>query len=330
MRFNTTYTQTASLRETIEELVLLRTELINHINKNFKVLRVSVPLYLPEDSDLLINFENKTRAITFDESKEYKVNKMLLSTTNWMRDLSKRIDTKENEGIFSETQTILRDVQQKTSNTLTKEEITLQVRLPKNSDHEKFAKDFSYEMYDFIYSLIEKQAVKDNRKNAYPKEIKIFSSQNLEVEYPDIASKEKELNHIKNEDAFILSGAGRKKFSNKIHKSIHPGIYDLKNYYEFLFRDNVNTDVIKVATVSILASGQDLEDQMKYYNVGPLLEREFYANLATQDYKVMELKINVSKLAMVILRKGHIAEVQAGVHTKETNIMSTKHKVEII
>ena len=82
MRFNTTYTQTASLRETIEELVLLRTELINHINKNFKVLRVSVPLYLPEDSDLLINFENKTRAITFDESKEYKVNKMLLSTTN--------------------------------------------------------------------------------------------------------------------------------------------------------------------------------------------------------------------------------------------------------
>ncbi len=329
MRFNTTYTQKSSLKETIENVADIRELIIRMINKEFSLTKVSVPLFLPEDSELLINLESKTRAVTFDESNEYKVNKLLLSNTNWLRELLARIDVEDHKGIYAETQVILRDVAQKTSNTLAKDEIVFQVRLKKGDDHEKFSKDFVYELYDFFYKLIEMHLV-EKETNIYPKDVSFYSSQNLELEYPDIDSKEKEFNKVKEMGSYILSEPGRKKYSNKIHKSIHPAIYDLKNYFEFLFKDDVNSDVIKVASVAILASGQVLEDQIKYYNVGPLMERKFYSNLAKQEHKVMEVKINVPKLAMIVLSKAHISEVQGGVYTKESKTIATKHKIEII
>ena len=330
MKFNTTYTPTSDMKTTIKDISSIRETLFTFFNKTFSPIKMTAPLFLDEQSNMIINQPQLTRSVTFDEISEYKVNKLLISHSNWLRSMMTRLEIENFKGMYIESQTIHRDIQQTTSQPITNNEITLQVMLPDDEDYIKYTKDLAQEMYELFYSMIEKYKGKYFNKNIYPESARIFSSQNLEIEMANISSHQKEMNKILDEEAFILSASGVKMYSMKVHKDIHAAVYDLRNHYEILFKDDVNSDVVNVCSVATLSNGQVLEDQIQQYKVGSLLENTFYAELAKEKHKIVEVKINVSKLAMIVLRKGHIGEVQAGVLTKETETIADRNKIEII
>ena len=330
MKFNTTYTPTSDILTTVKDVASINETIFSFFNKTFSPIKMTAPLFLDEQSNLIINQPQLTRAITFDEIDEYRVNKLLISNSNWIRSMMTRLEIQNYKGIVIESQTIHRDVKQSTSQPLTNNEITLQVMLPKDEDYIKYTKDLVQEMYELFHSMIEKYKGTYFDKNIYPESARIFSSQNLEIEMANISSHQKEMNKVLDEEAFILSSSGTKMYSKKIHKNVHAAVYDLRNHYEILFKDGVNSDVVNVCSVATLSNGQTLIDQIQQYKVGSLLENAFYNDLAKETHKIVEVKVNVSKLAMIVLRKGHIGEVQAGVLTKETETIADRNKIEII
>ena len=330
MKFNSTYTSKRTLRESVIDVSLIRDELISHIKKTFNSVYIASPLFLDEESELLIESPEVTRSIHFDESEEYRVNEMLLSNSNWLRSIVEKMELKDFESVYTETQSILRDIVQIPSQPIGNNELCVQIKLPKDEDFKKYVKDLTMEIYDLFYSIIEKFSIKYQETNIYPESAKMFSAQYLETEMSNLPPQQKEMNKLMDEEAILFAAAGAKMFSNKVHRTINPAVYDLKNYYEILFKDDINNDVVNVCSIAVMANGQTLEDQVRYYKVGSILEKDFYSKLAKQEDKVVELKINISKLAMIILKKGHIGEVQAGVVSKETKIISSKNKIEII
>ena len=330
MKFNTTYTPKSDIETTLKDVFDIQKTLFTYFDKTFNSMKITAPLFLDEKSNMIIHKPQLTRSVTFDEIQEYRVNRMLISHSNWLRSMLTRLEVQNYKGLVIETQTIHRDVKQSTSQAISNNEITLQIMIPEETDYIKYTKDLAREMYELFYSMIEKYKGKYFDKNIYPESVNMFSSQNLEIEMANISSYQKEMNKILDEEAFILSSSGTKMYSKKIHKDVHAAVYDLRNHYEILFKDDVNSDVVDVCSVATLANGQVLEDQIKQYNVGSLMENTFYGKLAKEKHKIVEVKINVSKLAMIVLRKGHIGEVQAGVLTKETESIADRNKIEII
>jgi len=87
---------------------------------------------------------------------------------------------------------------------------------------------------------------------------------------------------------------------------------------------------MRVASISEVISGQKLADQLKVYKETKYLELNHYMELIKQEKKVIEIKVNIPRLAMVILEKGHIAEVQAGTTNSEVEHIKERYKVETL
>ena len=82
MKFNTTYSPTSNILTTVKDVASINEVLTSYFNKTFSPIKMTAPLFLDEQSNLIINQPQLTRAITFDEIDEYRVNKLLISNSN--------------------------------------------------------------------------------------------------------------------------------------------------------------------------------------------------------------------------------------------------------
>ncbi len=329
MRYNSTYTPIMDLKTTIKAIAELKQIIITQIQSIFNFIKVTPPLFFAEDSELLISVENITRQISFDTLDEYKVGSLALSHTNWMRQMIDRLNLNHGDGLESEANLIWRDLQELTTSSITKNELIFQIKI--NGDNEEATtRTLSKQIYKIIYGL----AIKINRDyqiaNIYPSYAEFITSQMLEHELPNESPKNRELEFAIQKESYILQSAGIKLFSGKRHSQIMPYLYDLKNFYQIVLKDRINFLPVKVATIALLANGDTLKDQLMLYGYENLLGTTFYQDLTKKTYKIIEIKINLPRLMMTLLAKGHIAEVQAGIISNEVKQIKEKFDIEVI
>ena len=328
MKYNTTYRQLISLKDTIIEIHDIKRKLVKHYENKYKLIELMPPLFLEEGDEKLIDYSVVSRGVALDLGHSYKVASILQSHTNWLRSMIERLEIKENEGVYSEGSFVWRDLPESPVSTTLRNEITIQAKIPAGTDYDEFSKEAAMELYDCIWAIANDIQQKFGVENIYPESADFTTSQLLENEMPHITPKEREISLCIDEEAFILTGAGRKMHSGKTHTFIPPQLYDLNNFHQLIFNDRINTNPIKVASVSILSNGIQLSDQLSQYGMNQLKSWEFYDNLIKQEEKILEIKINIPRIAMALLAKGHIAEVQAGVISEESNIIRLRHKLD--
>ena len=327
MRFNSTYKQTIGLKDTIKELESIKKIIINFYNRKFPLISVDLPTLLEENDERLIDHSLISRPVTVDLGHEYKISKVVQTHSNLLRDMILRLKLKTNEGLYTTSNYIWRDLPDQTTSSIVKNQITFQFKLSQIQIKDELQK-ITLELYDLIYSLAEDFATKYKLENIYPDKILTFDSQYLEKEMPNFLPNERENKTILEYNSFILKSAGQLLHSGKKHEIIPPELYDLKNHNYILLKDRVNSETLNVATVAILASGTQLVDQLSLYDANDILAKDFYKNLIHQTDKIIEVKINIPALSMAILAKGHISEVQSGIFSEEALSLSQKNKIE--
>lgn len=329
MKYNTTYKQIIPLKETVKEIENIKNEIINFYNSKVILTEVISPLFLEEDNDLIIDYSLVSRDVTLDLGEQYKIAKLLQSHTNWLRSMVNRFNLKANEGLFSLGSFIWRDLPESPVSSTIRNELTIQFVLQENQDIQETLDATTVELYDLIKTLAHDIEMKYDIEDIYPKSINFVTTQMLENEMPNLTFKEREVSFIIDEEAYVLSQAGTKLHSGKIHTFIPPQLYDLKKFNQLVLKDRVNTDDIKVASIAILADGIQLSDQLSQYGYNHIKTKQFYSELMNKKgSKTIEIKINLTRLAMALMAKGHIAETQAGVISEESNIIKTRHKLD--
>lgn len=329
MRYNSTYTPVMNLKTTIQAIANLREMLVTRVRQIFDFIKVTPPLFFSEDSELLINLNHISRLISFDTLDEYKIGCLTLSHTNWMRKMIDRLDLDFNQGLESESTLIWRDLEELPTNSITKHELVFQIKINQEDDI-AITKKISKKIYQIIFELATYVHNHYKINNIYPSQVDFISSQMLEHELPNESPKNRELEFAIQKESFILVSGGMKLFSGKRHSDIPPYLYDLKNSYQIVMRDRINSLPIKVATITLLANGHTLKDQLMLYDYEKLLATEFYQDLTKKTYKIIEIKINLPRLMMALLGKGHIAEVQAGIISHEVKQIKEKFDIEVI
>lgn len=199
------------------------------------------------------------------------------------------------------------------------------------SDNEiQLTRDLSKKVYQIIYDLAIDVQKQYHINNIYNKHAEYITAQMLEHELPNQTPKNREIEFAIQKESYILESAGMKLLSGKHHSSIPPFLYDIKNSYQIILKDRVNYLPLKVASVSILANGNTLKDQLILNNYEKFLSTNFYNDLIQKQYKIIEIKINIPRLMMGLLAKGHIAEVQAGIISNEINQIKDRFDLEVI
>lgn len=329
MKYNTTYNSLLDLKTTIYAIANIKQKLFNQISQLYNFIVVNPPLFFSEDEELLINIEDLTRSISFDTLYEYRVGTLALSHTNWMRNMVDRLDLKAGEGLTSESTLIWRDLEESPTSSITKHELIFQVKIA-DEDEVIIVRNLSKKIYKIIYQLASEIEQTYNIANIYNSEAEFITAQMLEHELPNETPKNRELEFAIQKESYILESAGMKLFSGKHHSNIPPFLYDIKNCFQIILKDRVNYFPLKVATIAILASGSTLKDQLMLNNYEKLLLTNFYNDLTKKQYKIIEIKINLPRLMMGLLAKGHIAEVQAGIISNEVTQIKDKFDLEAI
>ena len=329
MKFNTTYTPKISLRKTIQETDRVVSWIVEHYTVNYKAYNVLVPPFLDENDDMLLNLDEITRVSTFDFAGNTKTGRALLTPSNWMRDVVFRMNAREKEGVWARTDHIWRDLPETPFSTPSRYNLTFQIKLP---DDYNLAVEETRKHAAIFYSLLAKQsAIFDRRydnNTDFPEVPSFVTAQQMENEYPDMKSREKEIEFANELNAFIFSKCGKKLYSGHIHTWIPPQIYDLENFYQIVTRDSVNNEILKVASIGLLASGEILEDQLMEHNLDTLKTNNFYEKFMKKSYNIVEIKINIGRLMMALLQKGHISEVVPGVVSESSELIKEKYKIE--
>lgn len=317
-----------SLKDSIKWIERIKKKLTNHYDEIFKLIEVIPPMFIEEDSDMVADLSPVSREVTIDLGDSYKVARLLQSHTNFGRDLINKIKLDEDEGVKFLGSTIWRDLPESPKSTTVRQELTFQIRINNEIEFEPYLKDLTQDAYSVIYSLLGEIQKEAGINHQYPRKVGFISSQQLENELPNMSFRERERETVIEEEAYVLVNAGKTLHSGKVHTFITPELYDLNNFYQIVLKDRVNSDTIKVASIALLSSGQQLADQLSLYDMSNLKSTQFYKDLIGNENKIVEIRFNLPRLAMAVLAKGHIAEVQAGIISDESNTLKQRYKLE--
>lgn len=325
MKYNTTYTPKISLKDTILLTDEVRKKIIKYFESNYNLVNIMVPAYMPEDDELLLNFDEVTRGISFDTSKEYRVGRLVLTSSNYLRKMVRKLELKTNEGLITEGSFVWRDLDESPVLTPEKHEITIQFVAADKND---VAKQVAKQIYNVILEIAEDFKSRYKIKNIYPEHLPVISAQSLENEYPDKTPKNREIEVILEHDAFLFKNPGARLLTGHIHTSIPPVIYDLDDFYQIVLKDRINTYVLKVASVATIATGKKLSEQLSTFGLNDLKQMKVISSIIEDETNIIEVKFNLPRLMMALLGKGHIAEVQPGVYSDEEKTIKSRYKIE--
>ena len=328
MKFNTTYESNDTLFEVIKNIDFIRNEVIAFFKKKFNLTYIDLPLFAEEGNDKLLSIEHVTRKISFDYSKDFNIGTFFLTITNALRDKMMKINFKKNHGLYTYSATVLRDIEENLNRSIQRNELVFQV-VSKNSTMEKL-NNLSQEIYDFFYKLADIFESDRGIRNIYPIFAEYISTQQMEYQMPRDSFADRENEFINQKKAIILKAPGSIMKSGSIHTYIDPTIYFTEEFNQFILQDRTNMTALKVGSIAYLTNGPKMLRQLKRYKKFNHSINEFTKNSIASTKSIMEIRINIPRLAMALLGKGHIAETQPGVINSEVKNIKNKYGVKII
>jgi asparagine synthetase A len=182
-----------------------------------------------------------------------------------------------------------------------------------------------------IHEISNELSEKYQIENIYPKNIEFVEAQLLENEFSNLSSYDKEAEIAQELNAFILMQPGKQLLSGITHAKRNNLTYDNNNYNEIHLLDENDGTSINVASIAYKLYGNNLEKNVKQKTDIRVEENKILNEfIKNKTIETIEIKINLFKLYLILLKKGHIAEVQPKVLSKVVVQLKNKHMIEPI
>ncbi|MCR4631521.1 MAG: aspartate--ammonia ligase [Treponema sp.] len=160
-----------------------------------------------------------------------------------------------------------------------------------------------------------------------PKEITFFYADDLQKQYPNLTSKERENKVAKEYGAVFIIGIGGKMGDGTIHDGRAPDyddwITETENGHhglngDILVWNPVHNCALELSSMGVRVSPESLQAQLKERGMEERAKLEFHSKLLKGELtQTLGGGIGQSRLCMFLLRKAHIGETQVSVWTDE-------------
>lgn len=308
-----------SLLDTQRAIVDCKDMFIANLAKALNLSRVSAPLFVLKDSGLNDNLNGVERPVSFDIKESGKIAEVVHSLAKWKRFALKKYGFEMGTGLYADMNAIRRDEIVDNIHSIYVDQWDWEKVISAEDRTIDYLKDTVSKIYSVIrttaHSVCEKYGLEAPK---LPENISFVTTQELEDEYPDLTSSQRESMVAKKYGAVFIMQIGGKLKSGKKHDGRAPD-YDDWNLNGDIF---VNSEVLgrglELSSMGIRVNKESLLSQLEKENAMDRLSLPFHKALV-EDKLPLSIGggIGQSRLCMFILGKQHIGEVQTSIWTDE-------------
>ncbi len=298
------YLPKLGLRDTQEAIATIDEQILKNLEEGISFIKVRQPLVSSERIAITTTKESGGRQINFDSSNDNNIYHIYDDYRYWLLNSIKKLEIKNNNSIATVVNYIERDTELKNTQSFEKKKLLIEYRY--DSEDQQLAIEKSMDLNSLIISAIRKTQEKIIRQFPeleefrIPSEIdekelkKISSRKNLENSLADVASEEQ---------VFLLKDIRNPETDRTIRNTFEISLFSFKREINEAYRIYKIQDRRTMRDIEPFIS--ESESVMEEYIFG----RDI---LKGNDIRTLSIEIDLDSLAMMILGKSHILELQSG------------------
>ena len=321
-----------SLLETQKAIKDCKDTFISELSLALNLGTVSAPLFLLKDSGLNDNLNGVERPVAFDIKQSGKIAEVVHSLAKWKRFALKKYGFEMGTGLYTDMNAIRRDEIVDNIHSIYVDQWDWEKVISKEQRTLDYLKDTVKKIYKVIKSASEKVCAKYSlAPPELPDEISFVTTQQLEDEYPDLTSAERENVVAKKYGAVFIMQIGGKLKSGKKHDGRAPDYDDWKLNGDIFVNYPVIGRGLELSSMGIRVDRESMLAQLEAENATDRLELPFHKALVNDELPLsIGGGIGQSRLCMFILGKRHIGEVQQSVWTDEEIAKCEKEGIKLL
>ncbi len=298
-----------SYMETLSIISEIKQIFEKQLEKRLDLIKVPSPLFVKRDSGLQDGLSGTEKAVFFVKGDEYF--EIVHSLAKWKRDALGRYQFPMHKGILTDMKAIRKEEVVDDIHSVFVEQWDWEKVISKEDRTISFLEETVQSIYKAMRETLKCVKQKHHFIDAMlPKKVTFITSQELEDMYPSLTPSEREQVFTKEKKAVFIIGIGDKLKSGSPHDKRSPDYDDWSLDGDLLFYDKAIGKAMEMTSMGIRVSEDSLVAQLKKAGV---LERKPYHQMILEKKLPYTIGggIGQSRLAMFILSKTHIAEVQA-------------------
>ena len=306
-----------SYLEIIKQIDKIKKYFESQLEVRLSLTKVQCPLFVRSDSGLQDYLSGKEDSVFF--TKDQEKFEIVHSLAKWKRDALLRYAFPIHTGLYTDMKAIRKDEVVDSIHSMFVEQWDWEKVITK----EDRTIDYLKEVVRQIYKAIRQTSIYIKKEYPYleiqlPKTVFFIRSQELEDMYPDKTPKEREELITKDKKVVFIIGIGDKLKSGKEHDLRSPDYDDWSLDGDLLIYDKVIDKAMEITSMGIRVDDKALLSQLEKCKCLDKISLPYHQKVLKGELPyTIGGGIGISRILMLLLKKEHIAEVQASSWPKD-------------
>lgn len=327
------YQNVIGIRETERAIEFIRNTFQDKIKKALNLQRISAPLFVRPETGLNDNLNGVERPVSFDVPAIGGAEcEIVHSLAKWKRMTLGRYGFSVGEGLYTNMNAIRRDEEFDNLHSMYVDQWDWCRVIDKSERTIETLKDTVRKIYEAMKET-QKEACKayPALKNNLPEDITFVTTQELLDMYPELPSKERENQLLRDKKAVFLMQIGGKLSNGEKHDGRAPDYDDWHLNGDIIVYYPVLDTAFELSSMGIRVDEDTLVSQCREAGTEDRLQLEFHKAILEKKLPyTIGGGIGQSRLCMLMLGKAHIGEVQASVWDDETYRICEENGMELL
>jgi aspartate--ammonia ligase len=338
----TTYTPILSEYQTEIAIDLLKSKFASGLSEKLHLIKVEAPLLSVKGTGINddLNGIESPVSVKIKDLPQIIV-EVVQSLAKWKRLKLSKLKAVPGEGLFTDMRALRPDEDLSEVHSVYVDQWDWEKVIAESSRELSYLKSTVLKIYKTILEVEEYIAQKfPALKSFLPSEITFIHSEELQQRYPELLPKERENKIAKEKGAVFIIGIGAELSDGKKHDGRAPD-YDDWSTETSADKKGLNGDIVvwnpvlkkafEISSMGIRVSPESLKKQLFLCGEEDRLKLDWHKKLITGELPfTIGGGIGQSRLAMLLLQKKHIAEVQSSIWPEELIRELTESNVTIL
>lgn len=338
---NCKYATLLNKKETEKAIRMVKEAFISSLEKKLNLLKVTAPLAVREGEGINDDLSGNEQPVNFSIKQAGTSASIVQSLAKWKRLRLSRLEMEQGEGIWTDMKALRPDDILSPLHSVLVDQWDWEKCISPSQKNLNFLKSQVKCIYDSL-KYAESAVCSEYKqiKPFLPPSLKFIHSEELYEMYPGKTPKERENAIVKKYGAVFITGIGNKLRDGHPHDLRAPDYDDWSTQCVNSFK-GLNGDIIvynpvtksafEISSMGVRVDAHELKKQLEISGCTERLKLNYHRMLAKGELpSCIGGGIGQSRVCMLLLRKAHIGEVQAGVWPKKIILECAERGIELI
>ena len=305
----------------------------NELAASLKLIRISAPLFVYPETGLNDNLNGIEHPVSFNirEQNDRKA-EIVHSLAKWKRYALRKYGFKRGEGIYTNMNAIRSEEDTDNIHSIYADQWDWEKVIDKNERNTYTLEETVKTIYKAVRSA--EAFISDSYpqiKRCLPENITFVNSQELEDEYPEFTSVEREYAAAKKHGAIFLMNIGGALNSGKIHDGRAADYDDWALNGDIILYYGELDIAMELSSMGIRVDEKSLQRQLEIRGEQYKSSLPYHQAIINEELPyTIGGGIGQSRLCMFLLKKAHIGEVQVSLWPRETERLCEENGIHLL